>query len=66
MGTASPADVTQLLQAWSHGDERALEALIPLIYRGLRQRAHRYTRGERPGHTEMKQRWSAPAGSPEP
>jgi len=51
MGTASPGDVTQLLQAWSHGDERALEALIPLIYRDLRHRAHRCMGRERPGHT---------------
>jgi RNA polymerase sigma-70 factor (ECF subfamily) len=51
MATASPRDVTQLLQAWSRGEEQALEALIPLIYRELRQRAHRYMGRERPGHT---------------
>jgi RNA polymerase sigma factor (TIGR02999 family) len=51
MDAASPGDVTQLLQAWSRGDERALEALIPLIYRDLRERAHRYMGRERPGHT---------------
>ena len=48
---ASPRDVTQLLQAWSGGDETALEALIPLVYRELRQRAHRYMGRERPDHT---------------
>jgi DNA-directed RNA polymerase specialized sigma24 family protein len=31
MTTASPRDVTQLLQAWSRGEEPALETLIPLI-----------------------------------
>jgi RNA polymerase sigma-70 factor (ECF subfamily) len=51
MATASPRDVTQLLQAWSRGEEKALEALIPLIYRELRQRAHRYMGRERAGHT---------------
>jgi len=51
MGTASPGDVTELLQAWSQGDEHALQAVIPLIYKELRQRAHRYMHGERPGHS---------------
>ena len=51
MATASSQEVTQLLRAWSRGDEAALEALIPLIYRELRQRAHRYMGRERPGHT---------------
>ncbi len=44
-------DVTRLLQAWGHGDETALERLVPLIYRELHQRAHRYMGRERPGHT---------------
>ena len=43
--------VTLLLRAWSGGDQTALEALIPLIYRELRERAHRYMGRERPGHT---------------
>jgi RNA polymerase sigma factor (TIGR02999 family) len=51
MGSASALDVTRLLQAWSKGDEHALARLIPVIYRELRQRAHRCLRGERPGHT---------------
>jgi RNA polymerase sigma factor (TIGR02999 family) len=51
MATASSQGVTRLLRAWSRGDEAALEALIPLIYRELRQRAHRYMGRERPGHT---------------
>jgi RNA polymerase sigma-70 factor, ECF subfamily len=49
--TTSSQGVTQLLRAWSLGDETALEALIPLVYRELRQRAHGYMRRERPGHT---------------
>jgi RNA polymerase sigma-70 factor (ECF subfamily) len=51
MATAPSHEVTRLLRAWSRGDETALEALIPVIYRELRQRAHRYMRRERPGHT---------------
>jgi len=51
MATAAPKDVTQLLQAWNGGDEAALQALIPLIYRDLRKRAHGYMARERAGHT---------------
>lgn len=43
--------VTRLLSAWRAGDERALERLTPLIYEELRDRARRYMRRERPGHT---------------
>lgn len=34
-------DLTQLLQAWSAGDERALDELIPLVYGDLRKIAAR-------------------------
>ena len=44
-------DITQLLQAWSDGDERALDKLIPLVHRELHRLAKRYMRHERPGHT---------------
>jgi RNA polymerase sigma-70 factor, ECF subfamily len=50
----SPPDrqaVTRLLSAWQSGDSRALERLTPLIYEELRNRARRYMRQERPGHT---------------
>jgi RNA polymerase sigma-70 factor (ECF subfamily) len=40
-----------LLRAWSRGDAAALEALIPLIYEELRQRAHRYMGRERRGNS---------------
>jgi RNA polymerase sigma-70 factor, ECF subfamily len=43
--------VTRLLSAWQSGDARALEHLAPLIYEELRNRARRYMRNERPGHT---------------
>jgi RNA polymerase sigma factor (TIGR02999 family) len=51
MATASSQEVTRLLRAWSLGDEAALEALIPLIYNELRQRAHRYMGRERKGNS---------------
>lgn len=47
---SSPA-VTELLDHWRSGDPAALEALIPLVYDELHRLAHRYLRGERPGHT---------------
>jgi RNA polymerase sigma factor (TIGR02999 family) len=47
-GTGS---ATQLLVRWKGGDQEALQALIPLVYRELRQAAHRCLRGERPDHT---------------
>jgi RNA polymerase sigma factor (TIGR02999 family) len=40
-----------LLSAWQSGDSRALERLTPLIYEELRNRARKYMRQERPGHT---------------
>ena len=49
-GSKSP-DVTQLLIAWSNGDQRALEQLMPIVYRELRRLAKRYMEQERPGHT---------------
>jgi len=51
MQTHSPKEITQLLVAWSDGDEAALEQLSPLVYEELHRLAHRYMRGERPGHT---------------
>ncbi len=43
--------VTRLLSAWQSGDARALERLTPLIYEELRDRARRYMKNERAGHT---------------
>ena len=44
------ADVSQLLRAWSDGDQLALDELTPIVYAELRRLAHRYMRGERPDH----------------
>ena len=46
----APKNVTQLLVAWSAGDEAALEALAPLVHEELHRQAARYIAGERPGH----------------
>ena len=47
-GDAQP---TELLRAWSQGDESAREKLIPLLYDELHRLARRYMRQERPDHT---------------
>jgi RNA polymerase sigma factor (TIGR02999 family) len=46
-----PEQVTQLLQAWSNGDQGALDSLFPLIYRELRRLAASHLRRERSNHT---------------
>jgi RNA polymerase sigma-70 factor (ECF subfamily) len=43
--------VTDLLTAWSEGDDSALQKLLPLAERELHEIAHRYMSRERPGHT---------------
>jgi hypothetical protein len=48
LATTPSQEVTRLLRAWSWGDETALEALIPLIYKELRLQAHRSMGRERP------------------
>jgi RNA polymerase sigma factor (TIGR02999 family) len=51
MAAGSSPDVTQLLVAWSNGEQDALEQLIPLVYNELHRLAHRYMERERGGHT---------------
>src|SRR5687767_15288833 len=48
---AARADVTQLLQQWSNGQEQALDRLVPRIHDELRKLAASYLRRERPDHT---------------
>jgi RNA polymerase sigma factor (TIGR02999 family) len=43
--------VTELLGRWKGGDQEALERLIPLVYKELREIARYHLRRERPGHT---------------
>jgi len=43
-------EITQLLQAWGGGDERALQKLIPLVYDDLRRVARHYMAYQPPDH----------------
>jgi RNA polymerase sigma factor (TIGR02999 family) len=43
--------VSDLLGRWKSGDREALQRLVPLLYRELRQVAHRHLRNERRGNT---------------
>src|ERR1700722_4273537 len=47
----SVSETTQRLRAWASGDERALSALVPKVYRELRRLAGRCLRHESPGQT---------------
>jgi RNA polymerase sigma factor (TIGR02999 family) len=44
-------DVSQLLRAWTDGDQSALQRLTPIVYAELRRLAHAYMKGERAGHS---------------
>jgi RNA polymerase sigma factor (TIGR02999 family) len=46
-----PEDVTRLLVEWQHGNQQALDSLIPLVYQELRAIAGRYLSRESSGHT---------------
>jgi RNA polymerase sigma-70 factor, ECF subfamily len=46
----SKAGVTQLLKAWSEGDDVALEQLTPVVENELRRIAHRCMMREKPDH----------------
>lgn len=51
MGPPLTHEITQLLRAWTAGDEQALEKLTPLVYQQLHRVAQRCMAGERNGHT---------------
>ena len=51
MDAPAPHDVTQLLIAWSSGDQAARERLMSVVYDELHRLARRYMRNESPGHT---------------
>jgi RNA polymerase sigma factor (TIGR02999 family) len=51
MTQPSTHEISELLVAWSGGDQSALERLMPLVYEELHRLAHRYMSGERHGHT---------------
>ena len=50
-GDAVAGDISELLRAWSSGDQRALERLTPIVYDQLHRLARRYMKRERPGHS---------------
>lgn len=49
--TSTPEEITQLLIAWTRGDQRARDELMPLIYNELRRLARAHLRRERVNHT---------------
>src|ERR1051326_8024183 len=51
MGSGESAKITGLLKAWGNGDEAALQELIPLVYRELRELASHYRRRAGAGDT---------------
>jgi RNA polymerase sigma factor (TIGR02999 family) len=44
-------NISRLLRAWSEGNGKALDELMPLVYDELHRQAHRFLRRERQGHT---------------
>lgn len=50
MGVTQGRELTMLLQAWSKGDQQALERLVPHVQRELHRLARRYMAGERTNH----------------
>ena len=43
--------ISELLVRWKAGDQEALAALVPLVYKELRDIARHHLQRERPGHT---------------
>src|SRR5215813_67803 len=50
MSAGPETELTLLLKAWSAGDQKALEELVPHIQRELHRLASRYMAGERTNH----------------
>lgn len=46
-----PSEITQLLRDWRSGDRKALDTLLPRVYKELRRLARHQLRNERPDHT---------------
>jgi RNA polymerase sigma factor (TIGR02999 family) len=49
--TPPVAEVSGLLQAWTAGDQTALDQLAPIVYDELRRLARHYLKGERADHS---------------
>ena len=48
---AQTPEITQMLVAWSNGDEDALKKLVPVVSQELHRLAKRYMGRESPNHT---------------
>jgi RNA polymerase sigma factor (TIGR02999 family) len=48
---SSSHHITSLLVRWREGDRKALDEMIPLVYKELRRLAHHYMRRQRQDHT---------------
>jgi DNA-directed RNA polymerase specialized sigma24 family protein len=57
MNSSGSTDVTELLIAWSNGDQTALDRLVTLIYAELHRLARRYMQNAGPGNTLQQLRW---------
>ena len=51
MNQQHPHPVSELLVRWKAGDQAALDELVPLLYKELRDIARYHLQNERPGHT---------------
>jgi RNA polymerase sigma factor (TIGR02999 family) len=51
LGHGPAGEITQLLQGWRGGDRKALDALLPIVYKELQRLAHFQLRKERPDQT---------------
>lgn len=51
MDSPSSKPITELFLRWSGGDQKAVEALLPVVYNELRRLAHYQLRQQRPNHT---------------
>lgn len=51
MGPTPSKQISELLLHWGHGDRKALEAILPLVYDELRRLARYHLRQQRPHHT---------------
>jgi RNA polymerase sigma factor (TIGR02999 family) len=51
MSEGQSGEFTEFLHHWTQGDEKALVALVPMVYKELRRLAHYHLQSERPDHT---------------
>jgi RNA polymerase sigma factor (TIGR02999 family) len=51
MAVHGPQEITVLLAAWGHGDERALRSLMSIVYSEIRRIARLHLDRRQPGHT---------------